>query len=97
MQNEIEKKVSPQRAIANYCKGCTYDPKDAGAWWDQVEACTIVRCELYNHRPRSKAHREAQREAYLAGLTMEQRVQAGIVARERSERLKALRLAKQEA
>lgn len=44
---------SPRQAIAAYCRGCIYDPlcKGEGNWKDQVEACTITSCELYEHRP----------------------------------------------
>jgi len=63
------KKVSAQKAIFNHCKSCIYDPANGGSWREQVENCTVTRCELYEHRPRSTAHRKQQRELYLASLT----------------------------
>lgn len=67
-----QKKVSAQKAIFNFCKGCIYDPKNGGSWREQVENCTVSKCELYEHRPRSSEYRKLQREIYLASLTPEQ-------------------------
>ena len=66
-------KISAQKAIHNYCKGCIYDPLDKGTWRDQVERCTITHCELFEHRPRSTAYKREQRERYLQSLTPELR------------------------
>jgi hypothetical protein len=66
------KKISAQAAIRNYCKGCIYDPADKGTWREQVEACTISHCELYEHRPVSLKTRKLQREQYLSTLSPEQ-------------------------
>ena len=66
-------KVSPQRAIANHCKGCIYDSLAGGTWREQVEACPIVKCELYQHRPLTDKTRQFNREKYLASLTQGER------------------------
>jgi len=66
------KKISAQKAIFNMCKSCIYDSLAGGSWREQVEQCKISRCELYEHRPRSTAHKKEQREIYLASLTPEQ-------------------------
>ena len=43
-------------SINKYCQSCIYDPKSGlGTWRQQVEACTVTKCELYAVRPRSKA------------------------------------------
>jgi len=77
------KKVSAQKAIFNMCKSCIYDPLAGGSWREQVEQCKISRCELYEHRPRSNAHKKEQREIYLASLTPEQ------LAEEQAKNMKA--------
>ena len=50
----IEKhKRSRRQAIAEYCKECSYDPEDkgAGTWRQQIEACVMSDCPLYEFRP----------------------------------------------
>ena len=90
MLSEIPK-VSAQKAIANYCKGCIYDPLAGGTWREQVENCTIPRCELYAYRPRAKRVREAEREAWLNSLTTEQRIAEGLKSKARAENLRLIR------
>ena len=65
--------TSPKKAIANHCKGCAYDPQDVGSWRQQVEACTITICDLYDHRPITAKSRRLRQENYLASLTHDQR------------------------
>lgn len=62
-------KLSPQKAIAAHCKGCIYDPEEKGTYQDQIEACTITKCELYEHRPMTLKTRRLQKEKYLASLS----------------------------
>ena len=33
------------------CVDCIYDPKGRGNWRQQVSACTVVACPLYDVRP----------------------------------------------
>ncbi len=66
-------KTSPQKAIALFCRGCVYDPKDKGTYTEQIEACQIITCELHPHRPLSGKTKRAQREKYLASLSPEVR------------------------
>ena len=49
-----EKTPSLRRSINEYCKSCIYDPHSGlGTWRQQVEGCTVIKCELYAVRPRS--------------------------------------------
>jgi hypothetical protein len=66
-------KASPRRAIANHCKSCVYDPQCSGNWKQQVEACTITQCDLYEHRPLSLKTTRLQRENLLASLSEPER------------------------
>ena len=43
--------MSRKKAIDNFCKGCIYDGYEHGTWRAQVEACTMLSCELYTYRP----------------------------------------------
>lgn len=61
-------KTSPRKAIASYCKSCIYDSKCSGSWRAQVEQCTILTCELYDHRPLSLQTSRLQKESHLASL-----------------------------
>lgn len=65
--------TSPKKAIANHCKGCTYDSQDKGNWLQQVEACTITSCDLYEHRPLTHKTRRLRNENHLASLTQAER------------------------
>lgn len=49
-----EKTPSLRAAINAHCKSCIYHESNGGTWRQQVEACTVTRCELYPVRPRSK-------------------------------------------
>lgn len=40
-----------QQAINAHCKGCIYDSLQPGTWRQQVENCTVTKCELYTYRP----------------------------------------------
>ena len=52
------KKRSRKQAIAEYCKECSYDPEDkgAGTWRQQIEACVMSDCPLYEFRPMSRTN-----------------------------------------
>ena len=49
---------SRKQAIAEYCKECSYDPEDegAGTWRQQIEACVMSDCPLYEFRPMSRTN-----------------------------------------
>jgi len=66
-------KTSPKRAIANHCKDCTYDYHCSGNWREQVEACSITQCDLYDHRPLTAKTKRLQRENLLAALPADER------------------------
>ena len=61
-------KVSSKKAIANHCKECTYDPLSDGTWRQQVQACTITKCHLYEFRPITLKSISLRRENILASL-----------------------------
>ena len=41
-------------AINAKCKSCIYDPQGKGTWRQQVTACRIVDCPLWELRPQSQ-------------------------------------------
>ena len=52
------KKRSRKQAITEYCKECSYDPEDKGAGTcrQQIEACVMSDCPLYEFRPMSRTN-----------------------------------------
>lgn len=52
--NKLKKFTTLRKAVHAYCKGCIYDKLAGGTWLDQVEACTVTNCELYEWRPRKE-------------------------------------------
>ena len=56
-EEQSKGKRSLRSAINAHCKDCIYDPtKNSGleTWREQVEACTVTKCSLYEVRPVSK-------------------------------------------
>ena len=47
-------KRSMRRAIDEKCRDCCFDPLDDGNWRQQVGACEITTCALWEFRPRSR-------------------------------------------
>ena len=47
--------MSLRAAVNAKCKDCCFDPIEPGRWKQQVEACSVTRCPLYDVRPRSTA------------------------------------------
>jgi len=43
--------ASLKKCIEQKCKDCTYDPAAPGSWRNQVEACTVQSCALWEVRP----------------------------------------------
>lgn len=43
--------ASLKKAIEEKCKDCTYDPEAPGTWREQVEACSVKTCPLWEVRP----------------------------------------------
>lgn len=66
-------KTSPRKAIRINCKECIYDPEDKGTWLEQVEACTIIECIFYEHRPLTGKTKQMRREKELALLSPSER------------------------
>ena len=54
----MRKKRSRKQAIEEKCKECSYDPEDkgAGTWRQQIEACVMPDCPLYEFRPLSRTN-----------------------------------------
>ena len=52
------KQRSRKQAIDQFCKECSYDPDDkgAGTWRQQIEACVMEDCPLYEFRPVSRTN-----------------------------------------
>lgn len=50
------KRRSMRAAINQHCKDCTYDAafRGGGTWREQVSACGITKCALWELRPISK-------------------------------------------
>lgn len=54
-----KKTPSLRKSINEHCKSCTYDPHSGmGTWRQQVEACTVTKCNLWPVRPVSKGNKE---------------------------------------
>lgn len=47
-------KLTRQQAINAFCKECNYDPADKGNWRQQITACTMRNCPLFEYRPVSR-------------------------------------------
>lgn len=43
--------ASLKKCVENMCKSCTYDATQSGSWRNQVEACTVKTCALWEVRP----------------------------------------------
>jgi hypothetical protein len=52
--------LSRAKAIDAFCKSCIHDPSEAGNWRQQVQACEISSCALYDYRPKSNARSETR-------------------------------------
>jgi len=50
-----KKRISRAQAVNQHCKDCIYDPSNGGNWRQQVEACTVTSCALYDIRPVSNS------------------------------------------
>ena len=61
-EEQSKGKRSLRSAINAHCKDCIYDPLDKGAgnWRQQVEACTVTKCALYEFRPVSKPKKPSE-------------------------------------
>jgi len=59
--------ASLKKAVEAKCKDCTYDPKAGGSWREQVEACTVRSCALWEVRPISVATLTARRKVTSTG------------------------------
>lgn len=43
--------ASLKKCIENHCKNCSYDATQPGTWREQIEACTVKSCALWEVRP----------------------------------------------
>ncbi len=83
-------KLSAQKAIYAHCKGCIYDPKEKGTWVEQVEACTALQCELFEHRKLTAKTRRLRREKELGLLSPSERKIVEDIAEKRRQMMKDL-------
>lgn len=43
--------MSLRKAVDAYCRSCVHDPLSGlGHWREQVEGCTVKKCELFQYR-----------------------------------------------
>ena len=61
-EEQSKGKRSLRSAINAHCKDCIYDEhaKGEGNWRQQVEACTVTKCALYEVRPISKPKKSVE-------------------------------------
>jgi hypothetical protein len=52
--NKAKRFTTLRAAVNAHCKGCIYDPLAGGNWLQQVTACTVTNCEMYEWRPLTK-------------------------------------------
>ena len=64
-------KLSRKKAMDKMCKDCTYDELDAGTWTQQVEACGIESCSMWEYRPLSGATKQRLKEERIAQMSEE--------------------------
>lgn len=56
----MTKKIGFREAVNAKCKDCIYDEHSGlGNWRQQVEACPMKDCPLYDLRPISKPHKQS--------------------------------------
>lgn len=80
----MKTKLTLKQAVNQNCKECCYDPECPGNWRQQVEACGVLQCPLWEPRPLTAATRKANAPE-LSDEQKERRRLAG-------ERLKLARL-----
>ena len=47
------KGISLRKAVDSNCKQCIYDNLAPGTWRQQVTLCTVIKCPLWDVRPRA--------------------------------------------
>ena len=59
---EPGKKRSMRAAINLMCRECIYDDqfKGGGTWREQVGACTVTKCALFEFRPHSRPRKNKE-------------------------------------
>lgn len=67
-------KLTRQQAIAANCRECICDEHELGTWVAQVEACTMVKCHLYEYRPVTEATRKSRLASEYEAATPEVRL-----------------------
>lgn len=45
--------MSLRKAVNQNCKDCTYDDLAKGTWRQQVSLCSVNKCALWPHRPKT--------------------------------------------
>lgn len=49
--NKLKRFPTLSQAVRAHCKSCIYDSLNGGSWLDQVTACSVTGCDLYEWRP----------------------------------------------
>lgn len=62
-----------KQAVKEHCRWCVYDPLAGGNFLEQIEACQITICALYEHRPLTGKTKALLKEKKLALLTHSER------------------------
>ena len=63
--------ASLKKCISQHCKNCTYDKESPGTWREQVEACSVLTCALWEVRPLSMTTINANRKSRAAEETVD--------------------------
>ena len=67
-------KLSRQKAIEVYCRGCIVDPLDTGTWRGQVTNCLDTDCALYGYRPLDQEAKAIRKKERYDALSPEEQI-----------------------
>lgn len=59
----MKKSKGLRGSVNQHCKDCIYDPESKGGWKQQVAACSVRTCALFDVRPQPKPRANDQIEA----------------------------------
>ena len=63
--------ASLKKCIQSHCKNCTYDQSSPGTWREQVEACSVISCALWEVRPMTMTTINANRKTRTVDVVEE--------------------------
>lgn len=69
-----KKKTTVLQAVRKFCQDCIYDPgvSGRGTMHEQIEACTDIKCALYEHRPLTSKTKKADRQLEIEAMSPEE-------------------------